>query len=148
MRLKPIELLLLLMIGLFVGGCDYSPLFPPVPQPQPDVPPIVDPQPVPISSTLRVLIVEEGQRRDRLLPDQVEIFTSAPFRAWLAERNAELRVWDQDVDASRDSAEFRAMLAMKRESLPWLVVVGKRQFSGPLPQTLAETQAVIERANQ
>lgn len=133
-----------LLLALILAGCDA--LIPPVPEPNPQ--PIVDPQPVPISTTLRVLIVEEGQRRDRLLPDQVEILTSAPFRAWLAERNAELRVWDQDVDASRDSAEFRAMLAMKRESLPWLVVVGKRQFSGPLPKNLADTQAVIERANQ
>lgn len=130
-------------------GCDglLPPLPTPTPLPDPVVPvdPVVDPVTPPVVSGFRVLIVEEGQQRNLLTPGQREALTSAPFRSWIASKNAQLRVWDKDVDATRDAAEWRQMLAISRSSLPWIVINGKSLFSGPLPSTVAETEALIER---
>lgn len=128
---------LLLFLALLIGGC--LPKIPPLPIPGP-----VNPVP---ASGFKVLIVEEAARRDKLLPEQVEIFTSAPFRMWLKDQSADVRIWDQAVDVENESdAGFKAMLQMPRTSLPWLIVSGKPGFSGPLPKSLQETEAVIAKS--
>lgn len=130
---RPFVLLALLLIGCLPDG-------PIVPIPDPINPPV----PVVPGVGRLVLIVEETSRRDRLLPEQVDIFTSAVFRKTLAEAKTELRIWDQDVDLENESdAAFKALLQQPRQSLPWLIVTGRPGFSGPLPKTMAETLTVI-----
>ena len=127
-------------IGL--SGC--TPPLPPAPNPpEPDPHPV---DPTPVVDGFRVLIIEETERRRELPPDQLAILTSAPFRAWLGQQGAESRIWDQQVDTAFEDDGWRAMLAVKRTSLPWIVVTGKSGgFSGPLPATVADTEALIAR---
>lgn len=131
------------LLLLFVLGClpDIAPVVPTPVNPLPK--PVV---PVP-SGSLKVLIVEETSRRDRLLPDQVDIFTSAEFRRSLNTMKAELRIWDQMIDVENETdAAFRAMVEQPRDSLPWLVIRGpKTSFSGKLPNSVDDTIKLIER---
>ena len=133
-------LLLLALASCCCCGC--LPNLPLVPFPDPHVPVV----PVP-STGFKVLIVEDAGRRDRLLPDQVDIFTSATFRQSLNEYQAELRIWNQAVDVENESdAGFKSMLLQPRTELPWLIISGKAPgFSGPLPKSLDETLATIKR---
>lgn len=134
-RLLAFALSLLVLIG-----CEI----PIVPTPDPVNPP--DPVVVvpPVTDGLRVLIVEETAARRDLPTSQLAIFTSAPFRKFLAANNVKLRIWDDEVDAEHESdAAFRKLLEVPRASLPWLVIGGAKPFSGPLPTTVEETQAVI-----
>ena len=132
----------LLYLGLILGataGCEIP--IPPGPTPTPDPPPVV------VTTGLRVLLVRETD--DRTLPaEQQAIFTSAPFRKFLRESKATLRVWDDEVDAANESdADFRKMLELPRSGLPWIVVAGgSKTISQPLPKTVAEVQALIAGA--
>lgn len=128
------ELVCSLML-LLVIGC-----LPPVPSP-----PGPAPNPVVPVNTYRVLIVEERSERENLPSTQIAIFTSSPLRKWLTDNKAEFRNEDKDVDVSRLSADWQKLVALPRQSLPWIVVTGKGQFSGPLPKTVEETQALIAR---
>lgn len=131
----------LLLLWAVLSGClpDVGPVVPTPVTPTPIVP-------VP-GSGLRVLIVEETSRRDRLLPDQVDIFTSAEFRRALKAMKVELRIWDEMVDAENESdAAFRAMLQQSRTSLPWIVISGKTVVSQSLPKDVAATIKLIEGA--
>lgn len=121
-------------------GCSI-PLPPaPTPEPMPKPPPVV------VKAGLRVLLVRETN--DRLPAEQQAIFTSAPFRKFIRESKATLRVWDDDVDATNETdADFRKMLELPRSGLPWIVVAGGgKTISQPLPKTVAEVQALIAGA--
>lgn len=129
------------MVALsIVVGCAIP--LPPIPGPNPPVPT----PPVVVTTGLRVLLVRETN--DRLPAEQQAIFTSAPFRKFIRESKATLRVWDDDVDAANESdADFRKMLDLPRPGLPWIVVAGgSKTISQPLPKTVAEVQALIAGA--
>lgn len=131
-----------LAVALARQGCIDDPPTPvPTPTPTP-VDPTPTPIPVPVSA-YRVLIVEETAARSLLKPEQLAILTSAPFRAWLGKQGAASRFVDQDVDQQFMDDKWRAMLKETRRSLPWIVVTGKGQYSGPLPGTVAETELLI-----
>lgn len=109
-----------------------------------DIPPPhpVDP-PIP-TSEFRVLILEETANRSKLPTSQLSVLTSAPLRKWMTENGANFRVWDKDVDASREDAAWQAALKLPHGELPWIHVSnGKTGFSGPLPKTAEETQTLI-----
>lgn len=120
---------------LALGGCQI-----PLPDPNPPGPVIVVP---PVTTGLRVLLVRETN--DQLPAEQQAIFTSAPFRKFIRDSKATLRVWDDDVDAANETdADFRKMLELPRSGLPWIVVAGgSKTISQQLPKTLAEVEALI-----
>lgn len=127
---------------LWCSGCEIPPS-PPTPDPKPD--PVVV---VPVTDGLRVLIVRETADQANLPAEQRTIFTAAPFRRFIADNKATLRIWDDEVDAEHESdTAFRKMLEQPRGGLPWIIVAGGRKsVSQPLPKTLAETEALIQGA--
>lgn len=124
--------------SLFVG-CEI---------PIPPVPPGPNPPPIVVTTGLRVLIVRETAEQANLPAEQRTIFTAAPFRKFLADNKATLRIWDDEVDAEHESdTAFRKMLEQPRGGLPWIIIAGGRKsVSQPLPKTLAETEALIAGA--
>lgn len=107
----------------------------------------VSPNPAPIPGQgLKVLIVEETSARKDLPPSQLAILTSTKLRGWLKEHNGELKTWDQDVDAKYADESWKSALSMPRESLPWIYISnGKSGFTGPLPKSVDETVALLEK---
>lgn len=106
-----------------------------------DIPP-PDP-PIP-TTEFRVLILEETADRGQIPSSQLSVITSAPLRKWLDEMGAKWRVWDKDVDASREDAAWQAALKLEHGPLPWIHIAnGTTGFSGPLPKTLDETKTLI-----
>ena len=134
------SLICFVAVASMLFGCSI-----PLP-PLPPIPPGPKPPPVVITTGLRVLIVRETE--DQLPAEQQAIFTSAPFRTFIRESKATLRVWDDDVDAANESdADFRKMLELPRSALPWIVVAGgSKTISQPLPKTVTEAQALIAGA--
>lgn len=130
------------LIAVLLFGCEIPPPIVPVPDP------INPPGPVVVVPGLRVLIVRETSDTNKLPPTQNLIFTSAPFRAFIHDAKATLKVWDDEVDTANETdAEFRKMLELPRSSLPWIVIAGgSKTVSQPLPGTVAETQALIAGA--
>lgn len=127
---------------MLLAGC-----LPPNPNPTPDPPKPVDPIVDPVVVTgYRVLIVEETSDRRHLSLSQLSILTSAPFRKWLTDNRVEYRIWDKETDIAGEDTSWRAMMSKRRESLPWIVIAGRGNgFSGPLPQTVQETEELIAR---
>jgi hypothetical protein len=139
-----LSILILIAILVLSGRGD---VVPPEPEPTPEPVPIVvvDDAPFP-SDALAVLIVEETIDRSALPADQVNVFTSVLIRQKVAELGGEIRVWDQHVDASHDDEKWRLALLRPRESLPWIMIAhGKQGHMGPLPGTVDETIALIEK---
>lgn len=135
-------LFLTVMLSLLIG-CELP--LPPLPPPDPKPDPVVV---VPVTDGLRVLIVRETAEQANLPAEQRTIFTAAPFRRFIADNKATLRIWDDEVDAEHETdAAFRKMLEQPRGGLPWIIVAGGRKsVSQPLPKTLAETEALIAGA--
>lgn len=108
-----------------------------VPTPAPDI--------EPISSVASVLIVEETSDRKDLSEGQIEILRGVPFRKWLDEHKVAYRIWDQDMDASHEKESgWEKALKSPRKSLPWIYVSnGSKGYSGPLPETVEETESLI-----
>ena len=137
--IRRMTLSLVLLTSSLGCGILFPPIVPPGPTPDP-------PGPVIVVTGLRVLIVRETA--DPLPPSQSAIFTSAPFRKFIREHKAALRIWDDEVDAANESdQEFVKMLAVPRASLPWIVIAGgSKVVSQPLPKTVDETEALIAGA--
>lgn len=132
-------LCLLMALVLYVRDADIQR---PRPRPIPDV--VVEP-PMP-GLNFGVLIVESRNERARLSRGQLETLQSAEFRRWLANNGAEHRIWDENTDISRESEPWQKGMRRPRDSLPWLIVSNERTgFTGPLPPTLEETIALLER---
>jgi hypothetical protein len=124
---------------------------PPTPDPTPPDPPKPD-DVVPIPADgLRVLIVFEMDDVNKYKPSTRAIISGASMRSYLDSvcvKNSanvpEYRVFDKDTVA--EAGLWKNALARPRKSVPWIVVSnGKRGFEGPLPETEAETQALIAR---
>lgn len=124
---------------------------PPPPDPKPPVPP--DPKPPkppdpPTPSTspfpgegLRVLVVYESADLTKYPQAQLSIMTGLKSTAFLNTKCAvgpdgktrEWRMYDKDVDTSRDFPVWRDAMKRPRTSIPWLLVGnGKTGYEGPL----------------
>jgi hypothetical protein len=58
----------------------------------------------------------------------------------------EYRIWDPSVDASGDEAIWQAALKRPHPTIPWLLISnGVTGFEGPLPGTVAETLALLQK---
>lgn len=120
----------------------------PVP-PTPTAPVIPGPSP-------RALIVYETGEVARWPPAQASVLYSKDVRAYLNAKCAtgpdgktkEWRIWDQNVDTSKASADWQAAMTKPRGSIPWLFVVGvegKGSFEGPLPADVTATMELLKK---
>lgn len=124
----------------------------PDPGPVPPVPPVPpSPAPIPVPG-LRVLIVYETAELGKLPKEQVSIFNSTRLRDLLTARcvrnsaTPEWRMYDKDADLKNESQLWRDAMARQRTKLPWILVsTGSAGFEGPLPATVDDTLALIQR---
>lgn len=115
----------------------------PVPPPQPD--PTVKP-PFP-TDDLAVLIVYE--KTGEPLPEgYFSIIYGKATRQFLDAKAGkdDYRIYDPQIDVTRDAPKWQAAMKVPRDSLPWLVIANKTTgYSGPLPKTVAEFQALVSK---
>lgn len=127
----------------------------PEPKPEPDPDPKPEPQPAPINADgLHVLIVYESKEKHNLPKEQFNIIYTLPFREYLDKVCAEdpnasaaYRIWDQQEDTEYAAQKWQDVMKRNRNSVPWLVVSNpsKGGFEGPLPNSIEETKAIIEK---
>jgi hypothetical protein len=135
------------------GVCVITVGTPPDPKPKPDPDP--KPKPDPKPTVFRVLIVHEtGQVLPR---GQAEILSSPEVRGYLNAKCArgkgplggespEWRIFDPNVDLSKESDVWRGVMMLPRQSLPWIVIGdGASGYQGPLPATIAETMNLLRK---
>lgn len=123
-------------------------------EPGPNPPGPNPPPSPPVPSGLRVLVVYESAELSKLPATQTAALYSAAVRDYLqthcvmdaAAGNRAWRIWDKDADVTNVSPEWKAMMAAKRESLPWIVIQGeKSSYSGPFPQTAVDVLALLQK---
>lgn len=133
----------------------------PHPPPQPD-PPKPDPSPMP-GEGFRVLIVRETKDLSNLPSKQISIFSSSEVRTYLNTRcikengQPAYRMWDKDVDASREAETWKVALngvlngdkthnISKATSLPWILLTnGKEGYEGPLPNDVDKMMELLRK---
>ena len=132
-----------------------APPVPPGPTPPDPKPPGPTPDPAPIPTAgFRFLIVEETAERSKLPADQREIIGSTVLRLALNAacakgpdgKSPEWRIIDKDAPMAAESKVWQDAMARPRKSLPWLIVSnGTTGFEGPLPATVNEVLAIVEK---
>ena len=134
---------------LVVG--DGKPVTPDGVKPQPAAP-----APIPVPG-FRVLIVEEVMNRAALPTSQRLILTSvAPngVRAFCEAncvlgpdgKTREFRIYDQNVNMTKESSLWQDAMKRPRTSLPWLIVSnGTTGYEGPLLKTAEDTVALLKK---
>lgn len=121
--------------------------------PQPPTPPL-PPAPIPVAG-LRVLIVYDATKETELPVSQQAIIRGKKMDDYLNAKCAigpdgktrEFRMWPATTVLTDDVPPLWVE-AMKREkkSFPWLMVSdGKTGYEGPLPQTVDQTIAIIDK---
>jgi len=141
---------------LLGGFLLFSDSRPPGPDPVDPVDPI-DVTPIDVPGN-RVLIVYESGEKSKYPAEQSLILNSGVLAEYLdehcvkaADGHPEWRIWDKDVQLENidgplvDQVWIDAM-KLERDSLPWLFVTnGKTGSTGALPQSEAETLAIIKK---
>lgn len=127
---------------------------PPGPGPDPDPTPPT-PKDVPFAgmSGLRVLIVDESEKRSDLPPAQLNIMLGKRVSDYLAAKCAkdakgepERRLWDKDWVTTGEPKHWQDAMKRKRDSLPWLLIGnGKDGYEGPLPTTVDGMLALLKK---
>lgn len=130
------------------------PPVPPVP-PAPPVPPVPPPSPAPIPvDGLRVLIVYDVAKLSTMTKEQQGVLFSTKVRNYLNSKTAvgpdnkthEWRMWPSNVDATYETPMWKTAFARPRTQLPWITISnGKTGYEGPLPGTIDEALALIQR---
>lgn len=132
---------------------------PPAPKPDeeddPEPPPSSAPFPAP---GLSVIILREAQEAHLLPPAQRSIFNSAKVIGWCTQNCTKLngqpafRIWDDDytrpmfANAPAVLTDAYFLLLEQATTRPWIAISdGKRGFSGPLPGTVDETLALLQK---
>jgi hypothetical protein len=130
---------------------------PPVPPtpPNPPVPPTPPAPPAPIPTAgFRVLIIYKESDVGKLTPGQMAAIYGKDTRDYLNSKCAvgpdsktkEWRIYDAGVDVSGESEVWRGAMKLERKTLPWIVVSdGKAGFSGPLPDKIEDTKALLSK---
>jgi hypothetical protein len=146
---------------IFTATCTIlagAPIPPPVPPGPTPVPPDPAPEPAPVPPApigapgLRVLMVYESEDLSRYPPAQLYVLTDTNLRTYLNGACAKLdnipeyRVWDKDVDTTKESALWQEAMKRPRGTLPAILVSnGTTGYDGPLPMTSAEAIALIQK---
>lgn len=93
---------------------------------------------------LSVLIVEETEDRIKLPRQQLAAITGTQWKAIVP--TGQWRVLDQHVTLSTESQWVKDALAVKRDSVPWLLISdGKAGFSGPMPENEADLIELLKK---
>lgn len=125
---------------------------PPGPGPGPGPGPI-PPSPIP-DKGLRVLFIYKATELGKLTQAQANILASTDIRTYLRSKCAmgpdnqtpEYRFWDLDKPPDNDSPAMGKLLARPRKSVPWVVIsTGTAGYEGPLPATIADTMALLQK---
>lgn len=142
MKLRHLGAILGVLLILWHYGGSVTP---PGPGPTPDV--VVEDKPPFKADKLSVLIVQQTEDIGKLSKEQREILqNSTELRRWIKSNGADFHQFDADEDGQFLDQKWKAAMAVPRQSLPWLVVANpKSGFSGPLPPTLPETLALLEK---
>lgn len=127
------------------------------PAPRPDDPPPVDPPadkaPIPAPG-FRVLIVYETADLPKYSKGQLATLYGADVRNYLSSKcvkgddgkTAEWRIWDKDVVTAGESALWQEAMRRPRGKLPTILISdGKTGYEGPLPDSIADTLALLKR---
>lgn len=121
---------------------------PPEPGPGPKPPSPDNPPPIP-GDGLRVLMVYESAKTNE--PGNLPLF-SKRVRDYLDEKCArvngepERRIYDKDIDTSRDSKTWQDAMKRPRTATPWLIISnGKTGFEGPLPPSVEATLDLLKK---
>lgn len=136
------------------GVVPPTPPNPPTPPtPVPPTPP-VPPAPIPVTG-LRVLIVYDSSKETELPVSQQVILRGKAFDDYLRSKTVmgpdgktpEYRIWPSATVVTADvEKHWRDAMSLERKSLPWLIVSdGKTGYQGPLPATVDETKAIIDK---
>jgi hypothetical protein len=110
-------------------GCGV-PLLPP----EPDVPPIVDPQPKPVTNAAYIYVLEESAERTV----DTALLLADP---WWQSSGIEFRVFDKDVPEAKDVAK-----AANGITLPAIVITdgdGRVLHKGKLPSTIDAIKSLV-----
>jgi len=122
---KTIILLLLLFLVLRGGGGGSSAPFP--------------------ADKLSVLIVESTEARSTMPAAQTAARDSTLWRAYVESKGGQWRVLDDQTNIDKEADWVKAGMAVKRDSIPWLLVSdGKRGSSEPQPPDLDSLLAKLK----
>lgn len=116
----------------------------PEPGPEPGPGPGPEPGPAPIAGGKVVLWFQDTGKMSHA---QRAILTSTRIREVLATFGKDRwRVLDVDAPLEAAPSWVRDLANQKRDSLPWITVVGERStWSGPLPGTVEETITLLRK---
>jgi len=94
---------------------------------------------------LSVLIVESTEARSSMPAMQTAARDSTVWRAYVDGKQGQWRVLDDQTNIDKEADWVKSGMAVKRDSLPWVVVSdGKRGSSEPLPPDLDSLLAKIK----
>lgn len=113
----------------------------------------ITPKPPIVAEGLHVAIIEETNDRIKLPATQLSIFTNTKIREYVNQHAAkvngvpEFRIFDvSDTELSGESQLWKDVMKLPHDSVPWLFIFnGTKGFSGPLPKTVDETLALIQK---
>ena len=127
---RPLWVLVIACALLFVFGGKGGAIF---------TPPPID------AEGLHVLIIEETADRNNLPVSQAAVLQSIQLRSYVQEKNGNYRQLDDDSNMELAAQKWKDAMLLPRDSLPWLIVSNKGGYTGPLPETLEETMAILKK---
>lgn len=93
---------------------------------------------------LSVVVVRESSANHTQA--QLTVINGTDWRGYVIAHKGEFRVVDPDSPLDREQGWVKAAMAVKRDSLPWLLMSnGSDGYSGPLPADSAAMMALIEK---
>lgn len=86
---------------------------------------------------LSVLVIESSEARDDIPRSQATAIQSTLWRTYVEKAGGQWKALDDQTDITKADPWVKSAMAVKRDSLPWLVISdGRTGVSKPLPQDL------------
>lgn len=126
---------------------------PPDPDPDPKPPEPKPDAPFPAPG-LAVLVVFESATLSELPKSQRIALEAAEVRKYLKGKchkdtgnpDGAFRFWDKDAEVDKESKMWQDAMAVKRDTLPWVVIsTGKTGYSGPVPEDADKFLALLKK---